>query len=32
MAQIHRKFNDEQIRNLMERYIHKELPRKYLLE
>lgn len=32
MAQIHKRFTDEQIKDLMERYIHKEVPRKYLLE
>lgn len=32
MAQIHKKFTDDQLKNLLNRYIHKELPRKYLLE
>ncbi len=32
MAQLHKKFTDEQVKNLFNRYIHKEIPRKYLLE
>ncbi|MHA2086621.1 MAG: hypothetical protein ACXABD_23010 [Candidatus Thorarchaeota archaeon] len=32
MAQIHKKFSDDQVGNLFKRYIHKEVERKYIQE
>src|SRR3989338_5054610 len=32
MAQIHKKFTDEQVKDLMKRYLNKEVERKYLQE
>ena len=32
MAQLHKKFTDEQLKDLFKRYLQKEIPRKYLLE
>ena len=32
MAQIHKKFTDEQVKELMKRYINKEIERKYIQE
>jgi hypothetical protein len=32
MAQIHRKFTDEQVKDLIERYTRKELERTYIQE
>jgi hypothetical protein len=32
MAQIHKSFTDEQVKDLLNRYILKEIPRKYILE
>ncbi len=32
MAQIHKNFTDSQIKDLFNRYIRKEIPRKYILE
>lgn len=32
MAQIHKKFSDEQVRDLFKRYVHNEVKRKYLQE
>lgn len=32
MAQIHKKFTDVQVKELMERYLHKEIGRKYIQE
>jgi len=32
MAQIHKRFTDEQVRGLFERYVRKEVARKYLQE
>jgi len=32
MAQVHKSFTDSQVKELMERYIRKEIPRKYILE
>ena len=32
MAQIHKRFTDDQVRGLFERYVRKEVARKYLQE
>jgi len=32
MAQIHKKFTDDQIKNLFQRYLKKEIERKYVQE
>jgi len=32
MAQLHKKFTDEQVKELLEKYLRKEVERKYLQE
>ena len=32
MVQVHKKFTDEQVKNLLERYLKHEIKRKYIQE
>ena len=32
MGQVHKRFTDDQVRELMERYLHKEIERAYVQE
>jgi hypothetical protein len=32
MAKVHKKFSDDQVRNLLKRHIHEEIERKYIWE